>query len=958
MEHILLFRYSCLAGKLFMRLVSVIFLYGVSDGGICTILFKFFTASVMKPLYKGILAGLTIAAGSFCSPYLAEAQPQKISEAFLAGQSQVTVIPGQYYQAGALHRLIFGDHWRSLWTSPMDVDVLDLRSFAGGLKPLKTGGGFQTVSLRFTGKDGREYRFRTVDKDPARGMPEKLRNTLVSDIVQDQVSTANPAGGSIVAPFLRTAGVLHPESRFVVMPYDREGLGEFYDEFAGLLGTIEEHPDENSGGSTAFAGADKVVSTYSLFERLDESHDNTVDASGYLAARLIDLFVGDWDRHSGQWRWAGFKKGDTMHWKPVPKDRDNAFSRQDGPFSWVITQIIPQIEGFGQDYGDVYFLSWSGRSLDRRIFPALSHEEWMRVASELQSSLTDELIESSVASMPRAMYEQEGARIETALKSRRDLMVEAAEELYGIYAGDVDILASDKAEYARIDRHRDGTVEISLYPYDPEKGVYEENGLFYQRIFDPSVTREIRLYMLGGDDIVRIEGTRSHDIDLRVIGGNGADDLADNVRTYWKGREHRAVNYLYDSGDKTRFTSGPYTLVDRRQMAVADTPEEKYDQKPRDYGSEVVASVANLKVDYAPEYGAFLGWGVIFEDYGFLRDPYNYNMELSGGVAAGAGDLRYKLDYSGDFRSVIDGASLRIEAGTTGLDIINYYGLGNETVIKPGLDENDYEIRQQVAWFRPTLHFPANSRFQFRTGLEARYIDLEVESGSELEAMSPYGIDEDFSGSLLVGLRYDSRDCGEGIELSPRKQMGRLAKERNTCGTAALSGMYLDVEGRWFPEFAGNSSSFGKLSGEWRGYVPLPSLPYSRLAVRAGGEKIWGDFPFYEAAYIGGARSIRGYDRQRFAGDASLYAGSEMRLYLGTFKLFVPVMFGPLAFVETGRVYLDGEDSDKWHTGYGGGVWFGIVESRYALSVSVGKGVDSGSLTDDYGIYVTTGFTF
>ncbi|ACF45976.1 conserved hypothetical protein [Prosthecochloris aestuarii DSM 271] len=913
----------------------------------------------MNPHYKGVIAGLIIAAGSLCSSSHADAQPRKISEASLAGQSQVTIVPGQYYKAGALHRLIFGDHWRSLWTSPMQVDVLDLRSFAGGLKPVETGGGFQTVSLRFMGKDGRQYRFRTVDKDPARGMPEKLHNTLISDIVQDQVSTANPVGGTIIAPFLRSAGILHSESQFVVMPYDREGLGEFYDEFAGLFGTIEEHPDENSGGDSAFGGADKVVSSYGLLDRLDADHDNVVDAQVYLKARLIDLFVGDWDRHSGQWRWAGYKNGEKTLWKPVPKDRDNAFSRQDGLFSWVITQIIPQIEGFGDDYGDVYFLSWSGRSLDRRIFPAVSHEEWQQAALQLQSILTDELIESSVARMPSAMYEKEGARFEHALKSRRDLLVEAAEELYGIYAGEVDIHASDKAEYARVDRHRDGTVEVSLYPYDPQKNVYEQQDRFYHRIFDPSSTEEIRLYMLGGDDIVRIEGTRTQDIDLRVIGGKGGDDLADNVRTSKDAGYNSALNYLYDSGKKTLFTSGPYTLVDRRHVVVPDEPAEKYDLKKRDYGSEVVASVANLKVDYAPEYGVFLGWGVIFEDYGFQRDPYNYNMEFSGGVAAGSGDdLRYKLEYTGDFRSVVDGASLMIEAGTTGLDIINFYGLGNETAMKPGLDEDDYEIRQQVSWFRPTLHFPANSNFQFRTGLEVRYIDLEVESGSELDIMNPYGVDEDFSGSFLVGLRYDSRDCGNDIGLSPRKQMGRLAKQRNTCATNALSGMYLDVEGQWFPEFAGNGSSFGKVSGEWRGYLPLGALPYSRLAVRAGGEKVWGDFPFYEAAYIGGARSIRGYDRERFAGDASLYAGSELRLYLGTFKLFVPIMFGPLAFVETGRVYLDGEDSDRWHTGYGGGMWFGFVEPRYSLSVSVGKGVDSGSLSDDYGIYVTTGFTF
>ncbi|MBO8092182.1 MAG: BamA/TamA family outer membrane protein [Prosthecochloris sp.] len=909
----------------------------------------------MKLLTRSIIAGAAVAAGALFSSG-AEAQPQKISPEYLAGARTVSVVPGADYQAGALHRMIFGDHWRSLWTSPMSVDVLDLRSFAGGLKPFEAGGGFQTLSLRFRGSDGREYRFRSVDKDPSRGMPEKLHNTLVSDVVQDQVSTANPVSVAIIDPFLQRAGILHSPARFVVMPYDREILGEYYDEFAGLLGTIEEHPDENSGGTTAFAGADEVVKTTTLLEMLESDHAQQVDAGGYLTARLIDLFVGDWDRHSGQWRWAGYRTNGGVMWKPVPKDRDNAFSRQDGVFSWVITQIIPQIEGFGDTYADLNYLSWSGRALDRRILPLVSREEWMSRAAELRDMLTDEVIDAAVRNMPPAMYQKEGQQLAADLKSRRDLLPEAAGELYAIYAEDVDLYASDKSEFAVVNRLRDGKVEVSLSADASGANPY------FHRVFEPDDTREIRLYMLGGDDQVTLKGTRAEHIDVRVIGGGGKDEIVDQVDTSWRGWKHRAMNYLYDDGDKTRFSPGPYSVVDRRKAPDYEKGIEKYDVVPRDFGKEVVASIANVKIDYAPEYGVFLGWGVTVEDYGFRRDPYNSRIDISGGGAYDGDDLRHRLEFRGDFRSFIDGASLVLEAGTTDLDFINFYGLGNESSFDKNLyDEDDFEIHQQVSWIRPVLHFPADADFQVRTGFDARFVDFDIKKGSWLDSEPdklPYGIDEDFTGSFLFGLRYDTRSCGDMIELSPRRQAGRLARSHDICKTAALSGMLFDIEGAWYPEFAGNDESFGRLSGEWRGYLPLPSLPYSRLALRAGGEKLWGDFPFYEAAYIGGSRSIRGYDRERFAGDASVYANSELRLYFGTFKFLVPVMFGPLAFIESGRVFLDGEDSDRWHTGYGGGLWFSFVEPRYVLSISVGKGVDSGSLSDDYGIYVRTGFSF
>jgi hypothetical protein len=84
---------------------------------------------------------------------------------FAAGQSEapvarsrpesVTVTPGALYAAGGLHRFFFGDHYRDLWTTPIRVQVLDLQRFAGGLTPVKRGGGEQTKSLRFDGGDGR-----------------------------------------------------------------------------------------------------------------------------------------------------------------------------------------------------------------------------------------------------------------------------------------------------------------------------------------------------------------------------------------------------------------------------------------------------------------------------------------------------------------------------------------------------------------------------------------------------------------------------------------------------------------------------------------------------------------------------------------------------------------------------------------------------------------------------------
>ena len=37
-----------------------------------------------------------------------------------------------------------------------------------------------------------------------------------------------------------------------------------------------------------------------------------------------------------------------------------------------------------------------------------------------------------------------------------------------------------------------------------------------------------------------------------------------------------------------------------------------------------------------------------------------------------------------------------------------------------------------------------------------------------------------------------------------------------------------------------------------------------------------------------------------------------------------PLRYGVFGLFDVGRVFVDGESSSKWHTGAGGGVWFGL----------------------------------
>src|SRR5690348_17674967 len=165
-----------------------------------------------------------------------------------------TVAAGVRYGAGWLHRLLLGAHYRDLWTTPLRVSVLDLGGFAGGLTPQRRGGGRETKSLRLQGANGRVYAFRSVDKDPTAALPPDLRQTFITGVVQDQISSSHPAGALVVAPLLDAAGVLNAAPQLFVMANDPR-LGTFRPEFGGMLGQLEERPPKDAEDEPEFGGA-------------------------------------------------------------------------------------------------------------------------------------------------------------------------------------------------------------------------------------------------------------------------------------------------------------------------------------------------------------------------------------------------------------------------------------------------------------------------------------------------------------------------------------------------------------------------------------------------------------------------------------------------------------------------------------------------------------------------------
>jgi hypothetical protein len=159
-------------------------------------------------------------------------------------------------------------------------------------------------------------------------------------------------------------------------------------------------------------------------------------------------------------------------------------------------------------------------------------------------------------------------------------------------------------------------------------------------------------------------------------------------------------------------------------------------------------------------------------------------------------------------------------------------------------------------------------------------------------------------------------------------------------------------------------TTFGKVFADARIFLSPTGNWQPTLVLSAGAQKVLGDTPYFESAFLGGrARlgrydpggqgAVRGLRPQRYAGDGSLYGNADLYLPLTrTSFLGIPLQFGVQGFADAGRVYLDGESSDTWHHGFGGGPYFASPGRRNIVGLSFARSEGRTA------IYLRTGFAF
>ncbi|EHQ24485.1 BamA/TamA family outer membrane protein [Mucilaginibacter paludis] len=820
----------------------------------------------------------------------------------------------EYNKVSKTHQFFLGQNYRKLWAAPVKLPVFYLSKEKGGLKILQRGGGKQTKSLRLQDSTGQQWVLRTLQKYPEYGLPLNLRPTVAKDILQDQVSAAHPFSALTVPPLAQALGIPHSNPRIVYLA-DEPALGEYRKEFANQVFLFEEREPLD---------ADKTDNTEKTQRKLQQDNDNRVDEKTVLRARLLDMLLGDWDRHEDQWRWEKIDGKHETVYEPVPRDRDQVYYKTSGLFPWIVSHqwLKSKFQGYSGAIRDINGWNFNARYFDRYFLNQLSEDDWKEQIAYVQAKLTDSLISKAIRLMPDTIYRLSGPAIVANIIARRNILAQQALEYYRFISNEVEIPASDKMDQFTIHNEDNGNLTVTVNKIKKDGTI---DKVTYLRTFKPDVTLEVRLYGFDGADIFLVTGTKASPIRVRMLGGGGVDSFYVDKNLHNKNKL-----YVYDRSDQQNILPSSSKVKIRTST---DTTVNDYDKTSFKFDRFEPVILAN----YSNDIGVLLIGGFSYQKQGFRKEPYAFRQEFLTNYSLARKSLLFT--YVARWTKLIGNNDLSINLLSRGPNnLSNFFGVGNNTVFVNQGDKDISYYRNRYDYITGDVSlYHTYGKLRLSAGLAGQFYNSEAGDNPQ-RYLTDYNqanpganvFDTRFYAGLIAGAQLDTRNKG----------------------TLPTKGIYWNTSLSGFTGISRDKNTYGQVLSEFSFYLTPDRDSVLIIANRTGVGTTIGNAAYFQQLKLGGAQNFRGFHTNRFTGKTIAYNNLELRLKVLDFNSYLlPGTLGIIGFNDVGRVWAPGESSTVWHDGYGGGIY--LIPAQLLLIESVVGFSKEGALP-----YISIGFRF
>ena len=799
-------------------------------------------------------------------------------------------------QKSNFYTSIWGERYRTYYGVKVEAPIVNLDTLFGGLLPVRKGGGHQSKSLRLKDSRGSEYVMRALRKNAVQYLQavafknqyikDQFRDTYTEGLLLDVFTGSHPYAPFTIGTLADKIGVFHTNPVLYYVP-KQNGLGYYNDDFGDELYMIEERASDGHGNQKSFGYSDELISTTDLLKELHKDEDIVLDEAAYIRARLFDMLIGDWDRHEDQWRWAKFKEQSKTVYRPVPRDRDQAFSiMADGALLGVVTKILPSLrlmQSYGKELKSPKWFNLEPYPLDMALINESVKTVWDNQVQLITANISEKVIDEAFNFFPKEVSDESVEEIKRKLIGRLQNLQTISDQYfleinkYGVVKG------TNKDDFFEIKRHQNKT---TVTAYRIKKGM--KSDMFFKKTYNKIITKEIWIYGLDDDDFYEVTGQGTDLIKVRLVGGQNKD-------TYNVQNGKKVIIYDFKTKENEFVTKrGLKKLTDDYETNV-------YDYKKLKYNSNLIIPSFGSN----PDDGFKIGLININTKNHFERNPFSAQHKFSAFYYFATNG--FDMSYTGEFANIIGQTNLQIHSKFTSPNYaVNFFGFGNET---PNLEIDNNEVsldynrvKLRTIMINPSFQWRGHLGSSVRLGVSYESIKIEKSLDRFIDSVvdDNTNLTNDFFGALLV-YSYENRDDNAFPTLG--------------LETTIELGYKSNIK---------DSKSFGYLKPSLALDHKISANGQLVLASKLLGHINFGDnFEFYQAAVIGANTGLRGYRNERFTGNNSFVQSTDLRINIRKLKTsLLPLDIGLYGGFDYGRVWLDEENSRKWHKSLGGGIFF------------------------------------
>ncbi len=784
-----------------------------------------------------------------------------------------SIYPSSATEKSDFYKMLWGEHYRKLYSIPITVPAVTLQTLWGGMKVVEQATDFQGLLLENDQAQlcllkplGGYTTFLESKFFQEVYSKQVFRNTYLDQFIGDAYTIINPFTFISADYLARSSGLNSNNSRIFYLPeYSTTDTVADGTPIGNKLVSVIDVPDFNTRPN--------ILLTEDLLDTIRTDKNYQVNQELYIRERLLDMVIGDWNKIPENWNWIARQQGDSLTFDPIVIDRNHAFTKVDGVLFKQMLRVLGLgfIVNYDPSLKSVRKENALGFSLDMALASQSDADVWMQQTRFIRRTLTDSVIDDAFSRLPKGIEDKEIERISAIVKQRRDRLEEIATAYFDQLQRTPVLTGSNRSDRFVIDRTNPDSLFIRIYDKETDR-------LVFDRKYSRKKTKELWLYGLEGDDRFEVNGEAKKEMPVFLIAGRGEN-------SYRLDPSHHIRIYEYKS-EKARLDSIPHA-----RKVFSDIPEiHQYDYNKIKYHK---MSLTPWGI-YDSDKGFSLGTFFTYTMYGFKRSPFTYQHRVGYNYLQG-------FMYQGIFPSYDGKKSFNIEATISSKrNFYNFFGFGNNTDGYKEAKKNYNRVHIREFKLSPSflLNFGKNEKLTVRTSLEM----FKAKETSDRFINQYYPEDHRiFKNNYFFDL---------GATLETEKELSSFIPR---IGGAVTAGWMMNLRdaGRNFP-YAGASM---ELDVRITDRLTWATMAKCKLLFN-------NKYEFYQAA----STELRGYRDNRFIGKQAFYQYSDIRLDMGKLKNpFTPLKYGVFAGFDYGRVWFPGEESKRWHTSYGGGVWLTLI---------------------------------